>query len=77
MNQWNMLHANQASVPEATPAPGYERLMLTQRADQLVPTSTAQGKALVILSKPHKLSISAHPKLLTVIIESGKNVMSS
>lgn len=43
MNQWNMLHANQASVPEATPAPGYERLMLTQRADQLVPTSTAQA----------------------------------
>lgn len=43
MNQWNMLHANQPSVPEATPAPGYERPILTQRADQLVPTSTAQA----------------------------------
>ena len=46
-----MLHANQPSVPEATPAPGYERPILTQRADQLVPTSTAQGKDLVILSE--------------------------
>ena len=54
MNQWNILHANQPSVPEATPAPGFERFMPTHRADQLVPTSTAQGKehkALVILYK--------------------------
>ncbi|XP_020620225.1 ETS translocation variant 1-like isoform X2 [Orbicella faveolata] len=42
MNQWNILHANQPSVPEATPAPGFERLVPTQRADQLVPSSTAQ-----------------------------------
>jgi len=44
MNQWNILHANQPSVPEATPAPGFERLVPAQRADQLVPSSTAQGK---------------------------------
>ena len=54
MNQWNILHANQPSVPEATPAPGFERFMPAHRADQRVPTSTAQGKghkALVILHK--------------------------
>ena len=55
MNQWNILHANQPSVPEATPAPGFERMFMpTHRADQLVPTSTAQGngpKALLILYK--------------------------
>lgn len=56
MNQWNILHANQASVPEATPAPGFERIFMPAhcRADQLVPSSTAQGKereALVILNK--------------------------
>ena len=80
MNQWNILHANQPSVPEATPAPGFERLMPSHRADQLVPTSTAQGKelkALVILHKTRKLSISVRPKLLTIIIESGKNTTSS
>jgi len=56
MNQWNILHANQASVPEATPAPGFERMFMPAhcRVDQLVPSSTAQGKereALVILNK--------------------------
>lgn len=43
MNQWNILHANQPSVPDATPAPGFERFVPAHRADQLVPTSTAQA----------------------------------
>ena len=58
MNQWNILHANQPSVPEATPAPGFERFVPAHRADQRVPTSTALGKghnALVILYKRKKL----------------------
>jgi len=54
MNQWNiLLHANQPSVPEATPVPGFER-MPSHRVDQLVPSSNAQGKgfkAVVILYK--------------------------
>ncbi|XP_078381209.1 uncharacterized protein LOC144663986 isoform X2 [Oculina patagonica] len=43
INQWNLLHANQPGVPEATPAPGFERFMVAQQTDQQVPTSNAQA----------------------------------
>ncbi|KAL9964398.1 hypothetical protein ACROYT_G028033 [Oculina patagonica] len=35
INQWNLIHANQPCVPEGTPAPGFERFMVSQEAHQL------------------------------------------
>ncbi|KAJ7394495.1 hypothetical protein OS493_000309 [Desmophyllum pertusum] len=44
MTHWSLLHANQPAVPEATPAPGFERLMcLPQNVDQKI-TANKPGK---------------------------------
>ncbi|KAM7426624.1 hypothetical protein ABFA07_022123 [Porites harrisoni] len=43
-NQWGLLHANQPIVPQATPVPGFERLILpSQNVDQDIPASTKQA----------------------------------
>ena len=50
-NQWGLLHANQPIVPQATPVPGFERLILpSQNVDQDIPASTKQGKAVEYIS---------------------------
>ena len=81
MNQWNLLHANQPEVPEATPAPGFERF-LNQKTDQQVPTSTAPGKATKkcrdFIYTCEIFHFSRHPKFLNEIIcRKRKNSMRS
>lgn len=51
LKQWSLLHANQPVVPQATPVPGFERLiMLPQIVDQDIPASTKQGKRAKFIS---------------------------
>lgn len=48
MTHWSLLHANQPGVPEATPAPGYERLMHYPHEvymDQKINTAKSPGRA--------------------------------
>ena len=51
LKQWSLLHANQPVVPQATPVPGFERLMLlSQNVDQDISTSMKPRKASKMIS---------------------------